>query len=370
MLIKRGKRCSNPGDTTMAKKRNFIPRERPTDDPLAVTAYQNLKKRQGYIGFKSTYADLVTSIEGESAPLNESSPDPDDRPEIQPAIPEKVIKREPESSVAKSKNSGCVWGDWMAEFLSAWSIFLRNYERELRKLGISKNPDLLLGEGVRSLILQWDAFRELLATSYRLKKADVPNKLDFMIELIDMFYDEAGRVSIVMDGSNPDERNLSYDDEDSPSYDYEFLEPDQFKIGYDKILKSCERMTSILDCVVYLLSKNSLGHTPKLDQLVNEWVCKTSRFSDLKPYFLCIIDVVRQSESALKLSQIKEKIETQYKVVPKNKDQISEILKTLKQKSLLEIKSGGRTYLISDSVKKQFEAELETNQIKLPKKLT
>jgi hypothetical protein len=187
-----------------------------------------------------------------------------------------------------------------------------------------------------------------------------------------------------MQGLNTDEVCSVYTGEDTPpEYEYGQFMPEDFQKTYKVILNKCNKLIWILSFIVQILSKSSLGQTPPIASLVEEWNNKESRFSGLDDFAIAVIYVVINSHSPLKLSEILIAVEKEFDVTlerESDKDEtkarkrkikvnrLGELLKFLKRRGIMYVTDGERRCHIHDSQKEQFKASISTNQLKLPKK--
>jgi hypothetical protein len=124
-----------------------------------------------------------------------------------------------------------------------------------------------------------------------------------------------------------------------------------------------------------------LGHTPPIVSLVDEWNNRESRFSRLDDFAIAVIFVVINSNPPLKLAGILKAVEKEFDVTLEKEwdidksiaqkrklkvKRLGELMKVLKTKGILFVADNERSYRILDSQKKQFEAMVSTNQLKLP----
>jgi hypothetical protein len=367
----------------MAKKRNFIPRERPTVDPGVRKIYKKLWGNKKLKKLRKARAGFTAFSHGENNPLKEFGPDEGDTPENQPITTIKNKVRKSAFAISEPEKPEHYWLEWVITLVSTWGPLLNSYEQEFEAAGIVHKGGFDFSKKFKLFINRWQFHRQFLdLPPYKLNTPDLPDSLDLIDGLLKMFRQEEYRVMDLMEGVNTDEICSVYTGEDNaPEYEYAPLMPEDFQKAYEVILNYCKKLSWIMCFIVTLLSESSLGHTPPIVSLVDEWNNRESRFSRLDDFAIAVIFVVINSNPPLKLAGILKAVEKEFDVTLEKEwdidksiaqkrklkvKRLGELMKVLKTKGILFVADNERSYRILDSQKKQFEAMVSTNQLKLP----
>jgi hypothetical protein len=369
----------------MAKKRNFIPRKRPTVDPGVRKIYKKLRGNKKLKKLRKAFARFIAFSGGNSNSLEEFPLDEGGTPENQPvAVTKKKVRKSP-FAISEPEKPEHYWLEWVITLVSTWGPLLNSYEQEFEGAGVVHKVGYDFSKKFKLFIYRWEFHRKFIALpNFKLNKTDLPDSLDLIDDLLKMFREEEDQIQLIMQGLNTDEVCSVYTGEDTPpEYEYGQFMPEDFQKTYKVILNKCNKLIWILSFIVQILSKSSLGQTPPIASLVEEWNNKESRFSGLDDFAIAVIYVVINSHSPLKLSEILIAVEKEFDVTlerESDKDEtkarkrkikvnrLGELLKFLKRRGIMYVTDGERRCHIHDSQKEQFKASISTNQLKLPKK--
>jgi hypothetical protein len=217
----------------------------------------------------------------------------------------------------------------------------------------------------------WKKFTTDLAFNPKhFKCIEIPDWLEVITLLVGLFYKEAFRTAILLDGKDPDEvvYYSTGEREDETEPDYGELMSDL------PVYRSFEKLAKILICILTFVKGSPAAKRINIEIEIRKLEVCFSPFIALTNLEIAVLWVLSESSLPLSKSGIEAELERIFKdLKEKESRNLTDVLKKLNRTFLCRrfvnkktTKQGGRSYVILKDWKSQLKEALSNGLIKLP----